>query len=81
MFNINNASITGNTGIKKLYKKNSNLHRFDYGSELVTGTIKKLEYYDRLDGDSNFIYRIKWNELVPHDTDTWLRINRAVRYL
>lgn len=51
------------------------------GDELVTGTIKKIEYYDRLDGDSNFTCRIKWNGLVSQNIDTWLRINRAVRYL
>ena len=166
MFNINNASITGNTGIKRLYIKDSNIHRFDIaseqvkfigsntierlnswsghsivrgfenvavtstgyytdnvifknsnlfsyddnklyiyslkemrkvaahlfkgktvsvldtdGNELVTGTINNLVYYDRLDGGSNFIYQISWNGLVPQNIDTWLRINRAVRYL
>lgn len=57
IFNINNVSITGNTGIKRLYIKNSDLDRFDIASEQVksikNNTITRLNkllfiYFDRL---------------------------------
>ena len=164
-YNLYNASVTGNTGVKRLYIKNSDIARFDIaseqvkfwgsntiellkswhghsvvygfnnvevtktgyytdnvtltdtdlfsyddnrlyihnlkemrkvaahlyknktvslidtnGNELVTGTIKKLEYYDRENNQSDFIYNILWNGPIPKNIDTWLKINREVRY-
>ena len=165
MFDLYNTSVVGNTGVKRLYIKNSNLARFDIaseyvrflgtntierlnswyghsvvkdfdnveviskgyytdniifkdsnlfsyddnrlyinnfkemrrvaahlfkgktvslldinGNELVTGTINKLEYYDRINEESNFIYSITWEGIIPKDIDTWLRINREIIY-
>ena len=50
------------------------------GNELVTGTIKKLEYYDRINDQSNFIYDILWNGSIPQNIDTWLRVNREITF-